>query len=126
MHKKIILCAAVALFSTSVFSSLTKIEDDFMQTVEDTNKNLANDIATRDARASVADAKELQAMFAQVEAFYDGKGDARDAVTLSRKSKDLSDEIIKLVVKNDFDAATEKATDLSRACKSCHNFYKKS
>lgn len=102
------------------------IDMDFMQTVEDTNKSLASNIAVNDAKSSIADAKQLEGMFAQIEAFYAQKGDAADAVDLSKKSKELSIEIMKFVGAKDFDTATNKATDLSRACKSCHSFYKKS
>jgi hypothetical protein len=97
-----------------------------MRTVEDTNTSLANNIALKDAPSSTADAKQLESMFEKVEVFYSHKGDANDAVTLSKKSKDLSVDILKLVSARDFDTATVKATDLARACKSCHNFYKKS
>lgn len=103
-----------------------EIDTDFMQTVEDTNKSLSNNIASHDANASRADASELQAMFAKVETFYAAKGDAADAVELSRKSQHLAEAVSKLVAAKDFDAASGTATDLSRTCKACHNFYKKS
>jgi len=104
----------------------TEIDTDFMQTVEDTNKSLSNNIASHDANASRADASELQAMFAKVETFYAAKGDAADAVELSRKSRHLAEEVSKLVAAKNFDAASGTATDLARTCKACHNFYKKS
>lgn len=125
-RKTLAACLAVSLFSTSVFAALTKIEDDYMQNVEDTNKSLANNVALKDAKGATSDAKELAQMFAEVEDFYQRQGDAPDAVQLSKKSKDLSVEITKLVAAKDFDTAEQKAAEISRACKSCHNFYKKS
>lgn len=126
MYKRTLVFLTAALLSGSVLSSINKIEDDFMQTVEDTNKSLANNVALKDAKGATSDAKELEQMFAQVEDYYLRKGDAQDAVQLSRKSRDLSVEITKLVSTKDFDTAEQKASELSRACKSCHNFYKKS
>jgi hypothetical protein len=74
---------------------------------------------------SLEDAKQLTSMFEIVEAHFIKKGDAENAVDLSKKSKQLSQDIAKLVTEKNFDTATNLATDLSRTCKSCHTFYKK-
>jgi len=73
-----------------------------------------------------ADAKELTEWFAKVEAYYVRKGDAADAVELAQKSRGLTAQILQSLSAKDFDAATNSATALSRTCKTCHNFYKKS
>ena len=65
-------------------------------------------------------------MFAEIEAFYKAKADAEEAIGLSKKSLQLINEIDKSVAASDFDTANAKASDLSRACKSCHNAYKNS
>lgn len=120
------IAAAVALFAGSVLSAQVEIDEDFMRSVEDASKSLADNLAGKNAKASTADAAELEGMFAQIEAFYVNKGDAADAVKLSQKSRDLSAEVAKLVAAQDFDTATAMANDIQRACKSCHNFYKQS
>jgi cell fate (sporulation/competence/biofilm development) regulator YmcA (YheA/YmcA/DUF963 family) len=125
MRKTVVLCGFLALTS-SAWSVDSEMDTDFMQSVDDTNKSLASTIAEKDVKASLAAIKELEAMFDRVEVFYKHKGDAEDAVELSRKSKELTVEIEKLVMAKDFDTANAMATDLSRTCKSCHNFYKKS
>lgn len=126
MHKTISLSVAIALLAGNVLSAQVEIDEDFMRSVEDTQKSLIDNLAGRNAKASTAEATELEGMFAQVEAFYLAKDDAADAVNLSKKSKELSAEIAKLVAAKDFDTAAGKANDIQRACKSCHNFYKKS
>lgn len=126
LRKTLVAYLAICLFSSSVFAALSKIEDDFMQNVEDTSKSLSNSVALKNATQALSDAKELEQAFAEVEGFYVNKGDAHDAVELSRQSKQLSGEIITLVKKADFGTAEIKTTELSRACKACHNFYKKS
>lgn len=103
-----------------------ELDMDLMQTIEDTNKSLASNIALQDADKSTSDAKELHALFLKVEAHFVAKGDAKDAVDLSRQSLDLTDAIVKSVGAKDFNKAQDSATSLSRTCRTCHTFYKKS
>lgn len=126
MHKFFMLGAVLLGIAGSVISAQVDIDDDFMRSVEDANKALANHIAVKDGKAVQGDTQELAAMFAQVEAYYQAKADADDAVTITKKSRQLISDIDHAVASKDFDSANVMASDLSRACKSCHNFYKKS
>ena len=126
MRKLIIAAALVPALIGIVQAADAELDMDIMQTIEDTNKSLSSNIAIQNAPASTADAKELQELFAKVESHFVAKGDAADAVDLSRKSKDLASSIISSVAKKDFNTATDAATDLSRTCRTCHTFYKKS
>ena len=121
----LLLLAAIAAHSASVRSATAELGMDIMQNIEDLNKSLASNIALHDPKGSTSDAKELDALFAQVEAHFTERGDAANAVDLSRKTRTLALQIVKLVEANDYAAATNAATDLSRTCKTCHNFYKK-
>lgn len=126
MKKTRFLFLFVVIFTYGIVFAETAIDEDFMRTVEDTHKSLTGNVGVSNAKGSLADAKELAGMFEQIEAFYIKKGDAPDAVTISRQSIDLSNDIVKSVNSKDFETANLKATDLSRACKACHNFFKKS
>jgi len=126
MRKLVVLGVTLLAVAGSVISAQIDIDDDFMRNVEDSNKSLANHIAIKNAKGVSGDTQDLSAMFAQIEAFYAAKGDAQDALDISKKSRQLIDEIGKSVASKDFDSANVMASDLSRACKSCHNFYKKS
>jgi len=125
MRKLIPLVSFIIVFATGVHSAEVELDTDLMQNIEDTNKSLSSNIALQRADASKSDANDLQAMFEVVEAHFIKKGGAENAVDLSKKSKDLAADIIKLVDEKNFDSATNTATELSRACKSCHTFYKK-
>jgi hypothetical protein len=125
MRKLIMLIGLSAIFSVNINAEEAELDQDLMQTIEDTNKSLSSNIALQRVDASVTDATELNNMFTIVEAHFVKKGDAANAVDLSKKSKDLSQDIIKLVHENNFESATNSATELSRTCKSCHTFYKK-
>ena len=107
-------------------SDQAELDTDLMHSIEDSNKSLASNIAIKETKGASSDAKELTEMFAQVEACYARKGDAPDAVELAKKSRALSTQILQSVSTSDFGAATDSATTLSRTCKTCHNYYKKS
>jgi hypothetical protein len=125
MRKLLLLIGFFTIFTAGVSSEEVEFDTDLMQTIEDTNKSLSSNIALQRTDASLSDAKDLTAMFEIVEAHFIKKGDAANAVDLSKKSKDLALDIAKLVNEKNFDSATNLATDLSRTCKSCHTFYKK-
>ena len=120
------VAAALLAWTGSARSTGDELDTDLMHSIEDTNKSLASNIAMQDAGASGSDAKQLDEMFAQVETFFEHEGDAADAVALARKSRALSTQIQQHIAAKDFATATDAATTLSRTCKTCHNFYKKS
>jgi hypothetical protein len=124
MRTLILLISFFAAFAANV-SAEEELETDLMQNIEDVNKSLSSNIALQRVDPSLEDAKQLTGMFEIVEAHFIKKGDAENAVDLSKKSKQLSLDIAKLVTEKNFDTATNLATDLSRTCKSCHTFYKK-
>ena len=126
MRKLLILITGVLALAGVVRAAVAELDTDLMQAIEDSNKSMASNIAVGDKKAAGSDAAELHAMFLKVEAFYVQKGDAQDAVDLSRKTLQLTQQIVQQVQGGKFDDATNAATDLSRTCKSCHNFYKKS
>jgi hypothetical protein len=125
-HARWVVCLTLlALMTATVRSAEEELDTDLMQTIEDTNKSMASHIALMDPSGSLSDAAELHAMFEKVDAFYTHKGDAADAVELARKTLNLTVRIQELVKAKDFRSATDAATELSRTCKTCHNFYKK-
>ncbi len=125
MRKAVRWVGVLGVLAGSAMSAPAELGMEVMQNIEDLNKSLSSNIALHDARASTSDAKELDALFAQVEAHFVARGDAANAVDLSKKSRSLTGQISKFVEAKDFDNATNAATDLSRTCKTCHTFYKK-
>lgn len=117
-----LLSAAIAL---NAVCAEPEMGMDLMQNIEDTNKSLSSNIALANKQAAGDDAKELARMFQEVETFFVHKGDAANAVDLARQSRELSAEIVQLVATGKFEVATDKATTLSRTCRTCHTFYKK-
>lgn len=125
MKKAAITWVVLAALAGPAGSATPELGMDIMQSIEDLNKSLASRIALRDATGSTADAKELDALFADVEAHFTARGDAENAVALSRKTRTLALQIVRFIEARDFGAAGDTATDLARTCKTCHTFYKK-
>lgn len=125
MRKVLMGVALFMVLTATVNSAEVTVDMDLMQNMEDLNKSMSSNLSLKDVKASTSDAKELSQLFSIVEEFFVRKGDAQNAVDLSKKSKDLTVEIINAVAANKFDAATDSATKLSRTCRACHTFYKK-
>jgi hypothetical protein len=126
MRRALVVLGALLALAGAARSDQAELDTDLMHSIEDSNKSLASNIAIKAAKGASSDARELNEMFATVEAFYAKKGDAPDAVELAKKSRALSAQILESVSASDFGAATDSATTLSRTCKTCHNYYKKS
>lgn len=122
------LLAGLLLTSASVRSAEAPAElgTDLMQAIDDSNKSLSSNISIKDAKASTADARDINQAFVQVEAYFAARPDAHDAVDLAKKTRELTDDIVRLVGSGKFDEAAESETALSRTCRTCHTFYKKS
>lgn len=125
MRKLIMFLAISAVLASQVSSAEADLDVDLMQAIEDANKSLSSNVALKNNKAATADAKELTQMFEKIEAFFVQKGGAENAVDLAKQSKGLAIEIVNSVAANNFEAATNSATTLSRTCRTCHTFYKK-
>lgn len=125
MRKKIIVLGALLVTLAGLALAAAELDTDLMQNIDDTNKSMASNIALKDSKAAIADAKSMNEMFGHVETYFVQKGDAVNAVDLTKKSRELTLTIVSSVTSNNFDAATDAATTLSRTCKTCHTFYKK-
>ena len=125
MQRKLIAFGAMLFVSAGLALAAVELDTDLMQNIDDTNKSLSSNIALKDGKAAIADAKSMNDMFGTVETYFVQKGDAANAVELTKQSRELTLAIVKAVTANDYDAATDAATTLSRTCKKCHTFYKK-
>lgn len=126
MSKRILAWCVLLLTAGAALAADSEMDTDWMRAIEDANKALSSDIALKNTKGALADTKELEDMFVKVEGYFNAKGEAHEAVDLSQKSLTLTREIAKSVTAGDFDSATGSATTLSRTCRSCHTFYKKS
>jgi hypothetical protein len=111
--------AAVVVLAQSV--------DDFdawMRTIDEKNQSVQRNIAAKDADATTADAKALQETFKLVEGFWVKRGNASDAVDLSRKAQQQAAEVVKSATAKDYEAASTQSISIAQTCTACHRLYR--
>lgn len=120
----VIAIASSFIVSVASFAEETEMDMDLMQNIEDLNDSLSSNIALEETDAAIDDAKMLHELFLVVEKHFIAQPDSGEAVDLTKKSIKFASEIVTFVEQSDFESAANASTDLSRACKTCHNFYK--
>jgi hypothetical protein len=126
MHKKINLYGIIFVLASSLVYAEAEFDfETLMESIDNNSHNLQGNIANKDAKATVALAKQMQSDFKLVEGFFEKRGNAADAVTDAKRYEDLAAEVIKFVEANDFDSASNKALELTKNCDdACHDTYK--
>jgi hypothetical protein len=126
MRKLFNLCGLIfILLAGAVYAEAAFDFETLMEAVDNNSHNLQGNIAGKDAAGTVALAKDLQKEFKLVEEFFAKRGNAADAVTDAKRYQDMAAEIIKFAEANNFDAASNKAIEISKSCdEACHDTYK--
>ena len=101
------------------------VDSDLMRSIDDTAKSLDSEVAQKDGKAALADARSLVETFARVESHYGQKPETADAVGFAHHTQELAAQALKAIAAQDFDAAGEVVNQLTRSCKACHEVYKK-
>lgn len=115
----------IALLCGVVYAEAAFDFEELMEAVDTNSHNLQGNIATKDVNASITAAKDIQNEFKLVEGFFAKRANAPDAVADAKRYQDMAAEIIKFVQANDFDAASNKAIEISKSCdEACHDTYK--
>ncbi|NOS89739.1 MAG: hypothetical protein HOP34_14575 [Methylococcaceae bacterium] len=126
MRKTLHLCGLIFMLASGLAYSEAEFDfEELMESIDTNSHNLQGNIATKDAPATIALAKEMQGQFKLVEGYFAKRGNANDAVIDAKKYEDLAADIVKFVEASDFDSASNKAIEISTACDTaCHDTYK--
>ena len=126
MLKIIKLCGIIFVLATGIVYAEAEFDfEELMESIDTNSHNLQGNISTKDANATIALAKEMQNQFKLVEGFFEKRGNAADAVIDAKKYEDLAGQIVKYAEANDFEAASNKAIEISNSCDdACHDTYK--
>jgi hypothetical protein len=59
-----------------------------------------------------------------METYFTSRGNAANAVKLSKQGRDLAATVVKSVAANDFAGASQAAASIAHACRTCHLEFK--
>ena len=123
--RRLFIAAAQLLLAGGALCATFDVNGDLMRGIDDTAKSLDSDVAQKDAKAALADARSLVETFARIESHYGRKPETADAVGFAHQTQELAAKALKAIEAQDFDAAGEAVNQLTRSCKTCHEVYKK-
>lgn len=124
--RKIVILAGICISFTAtlVFAQSADEFDAWMRTIDEKNQSVQRNIAAKDSNAVTADAQGLLETFKLVEGFWKQRGNAPDAVELSKKAQELAGEVIKFTTAKDFDGASVRSIRIAETCTACHRLYR--
>jgi hypothetical protein len=98
--------------------------DDWMQRIDRRSQSVQRNLSAGDVTAASADAREIGELYGSMEAYFSRKGNADNAVKLSREGRELAAVVVRSAAAKDLAAASKAAVSIARACRSCHLNYK--
>jgi hypothetical protein len=107
-----------------VFAQSVDEFDAWMRTIDEKNKSVQQSIAAKNADAATADAQVLQETFKLIEGFWKKRGNAPDAVELSRKAQELAGDVLRFTTAKDFDSASARSIRIAETRTACHRLYR--
>jgi hypothetical protein len=118
------VAVALALTHQIVCAQSTLEFDGWMQRIDRRNQSVQRNLARKDAAAATADAREIADLYSSMETYFTRRGDAANAVKLSKEGKDFAATVARAAGASDFAAATQAALRIAHACRTCHLEYK--
>ncbi len=119
------LALLVAVASSSLAQAASVLDFDvWMRLIDKRSVTVQKHIAARNVEDAKAEARELAAHYALMQAYFAADGRAEDAVRQSAEGRALAAEIPLALDRQDFAAAAQAALTLARTCNDCHDNYK--
>jgi hypothetical protein len=115
---------AVFVVGEMAFAQSVLDFDEWMQRIDRRSQSVQRNLAAGDATAASADAREIGELYGSMEAYFSRRGNADDAVKLSREGRELAATVARSAAAKDFTTASKAAVSIARACRSCHSEYK--
>lgn len=115
----LLCCAAGAAPAASFFDFGV-----WMRGLDRSSVEVQRSLSRRDTASALAQARRIEELYSQLEAFYADDGRAPDAVEISHEGRELAASMGPLLEQQNFGAATEAAVRIARACNDCHDAHK--
>ena len=114
---------ALLLSNTSHSASVLDF-DIWMRKIDTRIVDVQRKLDARDDPDAIAQAREIEDLYAKMEAYFVAKGESADAIKLSRESKELAAVIVNSVTAKNYQAGGNAAVTIARACTDCHDLYR--
>ena len=114
---------ALLLSNTSHSASVLDF-DIWMRKIDTRIVDVQRKLDARDDPDAIAQAREIEDLYAKMEAYFVAKGESADDIKLSRESKDLAAVIVNSVAAKNYQAGGNAAVTIARACTDCHDLYR--
>lgn len=98
--------------------------DEWMQKVDRRSQSVQRNLTRKDVNAATADAREIGEIYGSMETYFTRRGNAANAVKLSKEGRDLAATVVASVAANDFAGASRAAVSIAHGCRTCHLEYK--
>lgn len=98
--------------------------DEWMQKIDRRSQSVQRNLTRKDVNGATADAREIGELYSSMETYFTRRGNAANAVKLSKEGRDLAATVVQSVAANDFAGATQAALSIAHACRTCHLEYK--
>lgn len=85
---------------------------------------MQRNLTRKDVNGATADAREIGELYGSMETYFTRRGDAINAVKLSKEGRELAATVVLSVAANDFARASQAALSIAHACRTCHLEYK--
>lgn len=118
------LALAGALVSGSAGADSILEFDIWMQKIDRHSQTILAALKRRDAAAAVADARELERLYGQMERFYEARGEHDDPLLLSWDGRQRAASAAIQAEQGNFAGAFESAVGIARDCRACHDRFK--
>lgn len=115
---------ALLLLAANVMAAESILEFDLrMQRIDRVSQNVMKNIGQKEGGAAAADARDLEQMYAEMEDYFQQRGNSAEAVRISREGRDLAVQMAQFAERQDFDGAFKAAKGLTKECRACHVVY---
>lgn len=118
------LALGAALVASSAGAASIFEFDRWMQQVEKRALSLQKSLDRADADTAIADAREIERLYRNMEEYFVLSGDAASAVELSKKGWRDAVDIAARTATHDADGARALIKELMEDCRTCHREYK--
>ena len=119
-----ILALAGVLVAASAGADSILEFDIWMQKIDRHSQTILHALKRQDVSAAVADARELERLYGQMERFYEARGEHDDPLLLSWDGRQRAASAAVQAQQGDFAGAFESAVGIARDCRACHDRFK--